>query len=234
MFTGGSGGSKEVGWIVGRGEIDGKGDGCAVVGFDVVGMNEGFAVVGRGTGWSEGATVFVATADTEQTSVPGLKVALTKVAVTTVSKASATSITLPEPPVYTGSSSAGSTTVTTYDVMIVVAFVEKHWSSSRRLLPSVGRGVGADDGMMVGWGVGTAVGTSVGIDDDGIDEGAVVGSNVGSTVVGSAVDSAVGGAVVGMDEGLVVGAVVGAAVTFMSAQTMCPMRLRSTPSNSAR
>ena len=106
--------------------------------------------------------------------------------------------------------------------MIVVVFVEKHWSSSRRLLLSVGRGVGADDGMMVGWGVGAAVGTSDGIDEDGIDEGAVVGSTV------------VGGAVVGMDEGLVVGAVVGAAVTFMSAQTMCPMRLRSTPSNSAR
>ena len=75
--------------------------------------------------------------------------------------------------------------------------------------------------MMVGWGVGAAVGTSDGIDEDGIDEGAVVGSNVG-------------GAVVGMDEGLVVGATVGMAVTFMSAQTMCPMRLRSTPSNSAR
>ena len=53
----------------------------------------------------------------------------------------------------------------------------------------------------------------------------------GSGLVGATV---VGGAVVGMDEGLVVGAVVGAAVTFMSAQTMCPMRLRSTPSNSAR
>ena len=104
----------------------------------------------------------------------------------TVSKTSATSITDPEPPVYTGSSSAGSTTVTTYDVMIVDAFVEKHWSSSRRLLLSVGRGVGADDGMMVGWGVGAAVGTSDGIDEDGIDEGALVGSPV---------DSAVGGAV---------------------------------------
>ena len=62
-------------------------------------MNDGFAVVGSGTGWSEGATVFVATAPTEQTSVPFLNVALTKVAVTTVSKASATSITEPEPPV---------------------------------------------------------------------------------------------------------------------------------------
>ena len=99
MLTGGSGGSKEVGSIVGIGEIDGTGDGCAVVGFDVVGMNDGLAVVGRGTGWSDGATVFVATAVTEQTSVPGLKVALTKVAVTTVSRASATSITEPEPPV---------------------------------------------------------------------------------------------------------------------------------------
>ena len=110
--------------------------------------------------------------------------------------------------------------------MIVVVFVEKHWSSMRRLLFIVGRGVGIDDGMMVGWGDGAAVGTAVGVDEDGIDEGAVVGSTVGSTVVG--------GAVVGMDDGLVVGAVVGAAVTFMSAQTMCPMRLRSTPSNSAR
>ena len=109
----------------------------------------------------------------------------------------------------------------TYEVIIVVAFVEKHWSSSRRLLFIVGKGVGADDGMMVGWGVGAAVGTAVGIDDDGIDEGAVVGSNVG-------------GAVVGMDEGFDEGATVGMAVTFMSAQTMCPMRLRSTPSNSAR
>ena len=71
--------------------------------------------------------------------------------------------------------------------MIVVVFVEKHWSSSRRLLLSVGRGVGADDGMMVGWGVGAAVGTSDGIDEDGIDEGALVGSPV---------DSAVGGALV--------------------------------------
>ena len=99
MFTGGSGGSKEVGSIVGIGEIDGNGDGACVVGVAVVGMNDGLDVVGRGTGWSEGATVFVATADTEQTSVPLTKVALTKVAVTTVSKASATSITLPEPPV---------------------------------------------------------------------------------------------------------------------------------------
>jgi hypothetical protein len=128
--------------------------------------------------------------------------------------------------VYTGSSTAGRTTVTTYDVMIVVVFVEKHWSSSRRRLAFVGKGVGADDGMMVGWGVGAAVGTSDGIDEDGIDEGAVVGSTVGSTVVG--------GAVVGMDEGAAAGATVGMAVTFMSAQTMCPMRLRSTPSNSAR
>ena len=206
-----------------------------MVGFDVVGMNDGLDVVGRGTGWSEGATVLVATAVTEQTSVPGLKVAFTKVAVITVSKTSATSTTDPAPPVYTGSSTAGSTTVTTYDVTTVVAFVEKHWSSSRRLLESVGRGVGIDEGMMVGWGVGAAVGTSDGIDEDGIDEGALVGSTVvGGAVVGSAVASAVGGAVVGMDEGLVVGAVVGAAVTFMSAQTMCPMRLRSTPSNSAR
>ena len=200
--------------------MDGKGEGCAVVGFDVVGMNDGFAVVGKGTGWSEGATVLVATAVTEQTSVPGLKVAFTKVAVITVSKTSATSITLPEPPVYTGSSTAGRTTVTTYDVMIVVVFVEKHWSSSRRRLAFVGKGVGADDGMMVGWGVGAAVGTSDGIDEDGIDEGALVGS----TVV----------AVVGMDDGAAAGATVGMAVTFMSAQTMCPMRLRSTPSNSAR
>ena len=99
MLTGGSGGSKEVGSIVGIGEIDGNGDGACVVGVAVVGMNDGLDVVGRGTGWSEGATVFVATADTEQTSVPLTKVALTKVAVTTVSKASATSITLPEPPV---------------------------------------------------------------------------------------------------------------------------------------
>ena len=113
MFTGGAGGSKEVGSIVGIGEIDGKGEGCAVVGFDVVGGNDGLDVVGRGTGWSEGATVLAATAVTEQTSVPLTKVALTKVAVMTVSKASATAITLPEPPVYTGSSSAGSTTVTT-------------------------------------------------------------------------------------------------------------------------
>ena len=71
--------------------------------------------------------------------------------------------------------------------------------------------------MMVGWGVGAAVGTSDGIDEDGIDEGAVVGSTV-----------------VGMDDGAAAGATVGMAVTFMSAQTMCPMRLRSTPSNSAR
>ena len=99
IFTGGSGGSKDVGWIVGRGEIDGTGEGCAVVGIEVVGVNDGLDVVGSGTGWSEGATVFVATAPTEQTSVPLTKVALTKVAVTTVSKASATSITLPEPPV---------------------------------------------------------------------------------------------------------------------------------------
>ena len=99
MFTGGSGGSKEVGSIVGIGEIDGKGEGCAVVGFDVVGMNDGLDVVGSGTGWSEGATVFVATAVTEQTSVPFLNVAFTKVAVRTVSRASATSITEPEPPV---------------------------------------------------------------------------------------------------------------------------------------
>ena len=76
--------------------------------------------------------------------------------------------------------------------------------------------------MMVGWGVGAAVGTSDGIDEDGIDEGALVGATV------------VGGAVVGMDEGAAAGATVGMAVTFMSAQTMCPMRLRSTPSNSAR
>ena len=62
--------------------------------------------------------------------------------------------------------------------MIVVVFVEKHWSSSRRRLAFVGKGVGADDGMMVGWGVGAAVGTSDGIDEDGIDEGAVVGSTV--------------------------------------------------------
>ena len=48
------------------------------------------------------------------------------------------------------------------------------------------------------------------------------------------VGGAVGGAVVGMDEGAAAGATVGMAVTFMSAQTMCPMRLRSTPSNSAR
>ena len=41
----------------------------------------------------------MATAVTEQTSVPGLKVAFTKVAVITVSKTSATSITEPEPPV---------------------------------------------------------------------------------------------------------------------------------------
>ena len=106
--------------------------------------------------------------------------------------------------------------------MIVVVFVEKHWSSSRRRLAFVGKGVGAEDGMMVGWGVGAAVGTSDGIDEDGIDEGAVVGSTV------------VGGAVVGMDDGAAAGATVGMAVTFMSAQTMCPMRLRSTPSNSAR